>query len=184
MADFNHFFPTLLRHEGGFVNDPADPGGATNKGVTLGTFRLYAKSLLGVEPTLDNLRALTDEQAGKIYKKQYWDAIGGDAIRNQSLADIVFDFQVNAGNRSARLLQTVLNQLGAAPPLVVDGVVGKGTIVAVNTARSADVFNRFKQGRKDYYTQLAAQKPSLAKFLKGWLNRVESFTYAPDPQEA
>lgn len=184
MADFDSFFPTLLKHEGGFVNDPADPGGATNKGVTIATFRLYAKPLLGVEPTLENLRALTDEQAGKIYKKQYWDAIGGDAIRNQSLANIVFDFQVNAGNRSAKLLQSVLNDLGASPALSVDGVVGKGTLAAVNAATSAEVFARFKQGRKDYYTSLATRNPALARFLKGWLARTDSFTYAPDPQGA
>lgn len=182
MADFDSFFPTLLRHEGGFVNDPADPGGATNKGVTIATFRLYAQPLLGVEPTLENLRVLTDAQAGKIYKKQYWDAIGGDSILNQSLANIVFDFQVNAGNRSAKLLQSVLNDLGATPKLAVDGVVGKGTLSAVNTAKSAEVFARFKQGRKDYYTRLVGQRPALGKFLKGWLARTESFAYAPDPQ--
>ncbi|UPG88356.1 N-acetylmuramidase [Luteibacter aegosomaticola] len=175
MADFNSFFPTLLKHEGGFVNDPADPGGATNKGVTLKTFQLFAKSLLNIEPTLDNLKALTDEQAGKIYKKQYWDAIHGDAIALQPLANIVFDFQVNAGGNASRLLQRVLNQLGATPPLREDGVVGAGTLAALAKADAKAVYARYKQGRKDYYTNLVNQRPALAKFLKGWLNRVDSF---------
>ena len=73
MASFDVFFPTLLKYEGGFVNDPSDPGGATNKGVTLGAFQNCAKRYLGIEPTLDNLKALSDAQAGKIYKPLYWD---------------------------------------------------------------------------------------------------------------
>ena len=80
MADFNSFFPTLLKHEGGYVDDPVDPGGATNKGVTLATFRQCVQSLLGIESTLANLRALTDAQAGTIYKALYWDKIRGDQI--------------------------------------------------------------------------------------------------------
>ncbi|OCG94277.1 N-acetylmuramidase, partial [Xanthomonas euvesicatoria] len=92
MADFNAFFPTLLKHEGGFVNDPVDPGGATNKGITLSTFKACAQNLLGIEPSLANLRALTDAQAGVIYKAQYWDRLRADQIALQPLANIVFDF--------------------------------------------------------------------------------------------
>lgn len=175
MADFKLFFPTLLRHEGGFVDDPVDPGGATNKGVTLGTFKQCAQRLLGVAPTLDALKALTDDQAGVIYKALYWDPIQGDRIGLQPLADIVFDFQVNAGNRSAKLLQQVLNDLGAKPPLAVDGAIGKGTLAALQACDQKAAYARFKQGRIDYYRNLAEQRPALRKFLKGWLNRVASF---------
>src|SRR4051812_5514526 len=117
MASFELYFPTLLRHEGGFVNNPKDPGGATNKGVTLKTFETCARQYLGIEPTLDNLRALTDAQAARIYKPLYWDEVHGDEIELQELADIVFDFQVNAGGAASKLLQKVLNDLGARPPL-------------------------------------------------------------------
>lgn len=175
MADFNRFFPTLLKHEGGFVNDPADPGGATNKGVTLGTFQQCARSILGVDPTLDNLRALSDVDAGKIYKALYWDKIHGDEIALQDLANIVFDFQVNAGGNASKLLQRVLNAQGATPQLVVDGAIGAGTLAALGKVDNVAVYTAYKQGRKDYYNTLVAQRPGLGKFLKGWLNRVDSF---------
>ncbi|KAF1008867.1 MAG: hypothetical protein GAK28_00499 [Luteibacter sp.] len=175
MADFKSFFPTLLKHEGGFVNDPADPGGATNKGVTLATFNRCAQSLLGIAPSLATLRALTDEQAGTIYKALYWDAVRGDQIALQPLANIVFDFYVNAGAQATRLLQRVLNDLGASSQIAIDGVMGAGTMTALGKADAYAVYARFKQGRIDYYTALAERRPSLGKFLKGWLNRVASF---------
>jgi lysozyme family protein len=175
MASFDAFFPTLLKHEGGFVDDPADPGGATNKGVTLETFTRYARRYLGIEPTLDNLKALTDAQAAKIYKPLYWDEIRGDEIELQDLANIVFDFQVNAGGAASKLLQKVLNDLGASPPLSVDGDVGAGTMAALKRADAKSVYRAFKQGRIAYYQDLVERRPALAKFLAGWLKRVNSF---------
>lgn len=178
MASFDAFFPTLLRHEGGFVNDPVDPGGATNKGITMETFRNYAKQYLDIEPTLDNLKALTDAQAGKIYKPLYWDKVCGDEIESQALANIVFDFQVNAGGNASKLLQKVLNDLGAKPALQVDGDIGPTTMAVLTTMDRTEVFRRYKQGRIDYYHDLVARRPALGKFLNGWLSRVNSF---PDP---
>jgi len=175
MASFDAFFPTLLKHEGGFVNDPVDPGGATNKGVTMGTFKECAQKYLGIAPTLDNLRALTDAQAGKIYKPLYWDKVCGDDIALQDLANIVFDFQVNAGGNASKLLQRVLNELGAAPALEVDGDIGPGTMAALKKADQTAVYRRYKQGRIDYYRDLVDKRPPLGKFLNGWLKRVNSF---------
>jgi lysozyme family protein len=175
MASFDAFFPTLIKHEGGFVNDPVDPGGATNKGITMGTFQGCAKKYLNIEPTLENLKALTDAQAGKIYKPLYWDKVRGDEIALQELANIVFDFQVNAGGNAAKLLQRVLNELGATPPLGVDGDIGPGTMGALNGMDPKAVYRRYKQGRIAYYEDLVAKRPPLGKFLKGWLSRVNSF---------
>src|SRR6266568_5254221 len=160
MASFEAFFPTVLKHEGGFVNDPADPGGATNKGITLGTFEASAKKYLGIEPTLANLQALTDEQAAKIYKPLYWDEVHGDEIGLQELADIVFDFQVNAGGSASKLLQRVLNELGARPPLEVDGDIGPGTMTALKGMDQKAVYRRYKQGRIEYYQDLVAKRPA------------------------
>jgi lysozyme family protein len=92
MASFDLFLPMLLKFEGGYVDDPDDPGGETNKGVTMAVFRGCSQSLLGVAPTSDNLKALTDAQAGIIYKALYWDKIQGDGINLQDLANIVCDF--------------------------------------------------------------------------------------------
>jgi len=175
MAEFNIFLPMLLRFEGGFVDDPDDPGGATNKGITLRTFNGCAQRLLGIEPTLDNLKHLTNEQAGIIYKALYWDKIKADEFTLQELANIVCDFYVNAGTIAIKLLQRVLNAMGASPHLADDGTIGDATLQALRPVDQKDVYRRYKQGRRAYYETLVTEHPVLRKFLNGWLNRVNSF---------
>ncbi|RMH69973.1 MAG: N-acetylmuramidase [Gemmatimonadetes bacterium] len=173
MANFDAFIKTLLKHEGGFVDHPNDPGGATNKGITMNTFKQHAQSLLGVEPTLDNLKALTDEQAAKIYKKMYWDRIKGDDMQLQELAEIVFDFYVNAGANASKLLQRVICDMGQQ--IAVDGGIGPATLRALNQLDQKEVYRRYKKGRLEYYQNLCEKNPKLKVFLKGWTNRVNSF---------
>jgi len=175
MADFNAFFPTLLRFEGGFVDDPADPGGATNKGITLQTFDSCARRLLGIDPTFEALKDLTDAQAWTIYKTLYWDTVRGNDIALQPLANIVCDFYVNAGGNAGKLLQRILNALGATPSLVVDGCIGPGTLHALKSMDQNEIYQHYKHGRMAYYQELVANHPSLHKFLRGWLNRVNAF---------
>jgi len=175
MASFDPFLPTLLRFEGGYVNDPADPGGATNKGVTLQTFRAFGRQLLGVDPTLDNLKRLTDVQAGTIYKTLYWDRLRADEIGLQPLAEILVDFHVNAGAGAIKLLQRVLNDLQVQPLLSVDGVMGPGSRQALLRMDPTPVYRHYRQGRSVYYEDLARQRPSLQRFLTGWLARVAAF---------
>jgi len=175
MADFHRFAPILFKHEGGYVDDPVDPGGATNRGITMATFRSCARELLGIEPTPEALRQLTEMQAATIYKVLYWDAIRGDEMPSQHIANIVCDFQVNAGASSARLLQRVLNLLGAEPRLRIDGRIGNATLRALRMADPNNVHVLFQNGRRDYYRDLVQRRPPLARFLKGWLRRVDSF---------
>jgi lysozyme family protein len=173
VANFDLFLPLLLKFEGGFVDDPSDPGGATNKGITLHTFRDCAQSLLGIEPTLANLKALTDQQAGTIYKAKYWTQTHGDEMVSQELANIVCDFYVNAGTKATKLLQTILVDMGAT--LSIDGALGSASMQALAAVDQREVYRRYKQGRIKYYENLVQSQPSLGKFLKGWLNRVNSF---------
>lgn len=175
MASLERFFPHLLQFEGGFVNDPADPGGATNKGITLTTFQRYAAAVLGVAPTLENLRGLSDAQAFSIYKVGYWDPLHADDIVDQPLAEILFDFHVNAGAAAVRVLQGALNDTGAKPRLAADGVMGQGTLQALLATDQVGLYRIYKQRRIDFYQDLVERKPSLAKFLNGWLKRVNSF---------
>jgi len=175
MASLERFFPHLLQFEGGFVNDPADPGGATNKGITLVTFQRYAAAVLGVAPTLENLRGLSDAQAFGIYKVGYWDPLHADDIVDQLLAEIFFDFHVNAGAAAVRVLQGALNDTGAKPRLAADGFMGPGTLQALQSTDQAGLYRIYKQRRIDFYHDLVARKPSLTKFLNGWLKRVNSF---------
>lgn len=174
MANFYAFFPTLLKHEGGFVNDPDDPGGATNKGITFGTFKRYAEPYLNIAPTLENLRRLTDEQAGIIYKRRYWDVLRADLIPSQQFANMFFDFFVNAGGNAVKVLQRTLNDAFGAS-LAVDGGMGDKTFSALMNAPLDRLYTEYKEARAQYYRDLADRNPSLAKFLRGWLNRVASF---------
>lgn len=175
MANFDLYFPKLLKHEGGYVNDPVDPGGATNKGITMNTFKRYAKSLLGVEPTLENLKQLSDEQAKKIYKVIYWAPACGDEINHQLTAEIMIDFGINAGmGRAVKKMQQLLIAKGFTK-VKADGVCGPITYNAINGADTIQLYMEYKNARKDYYTSLVAAKPELKKFLKGWINRTNSF---------
>lgn len=176
MADFSIALPITLEFEGGYVNNPRDPGGETNLGITMRVFAVTAHPLLGIAPTSDNLKKLTRAQAGIIYRENYWKPIQGDSIQLQELANIVFDFYVNSGTHASSLLQRVLNEMGASPQLVVDGGVGQSTLAALNALAQAEVYKRYKQGRIEYYEGLGKQFP---EFLHGWLNRVAAF---PDLQ--
>lgn len=184
MASFDLFLPILLDFEGGYVNDPTDPGGETNKGITMSVFQRCAHPLLGIEPTSQNLKALTDAQAAIIYKRKYWDKICGDQFQSQELANIVCDFYVNAGTHATLLLQRLMNAAGArvAAPVHVaeDGCIGPASIQALNSLPQRELYLQYKHGRIDYYRRLAHRFP---QFVRGWLNRVNAFPdFAPAPE--
>ena len=177
-AIFKAFLPTILKHEGGFVNNPADPGGATNKGITIGTFQKYGESLLAVEPTLENLKKLTDEQAGLIYEQIYWNKLSGEEIKDVQVAYQYVDFYINAGSNAIRTMQRVLNSLGK--PVPVTGIMDRDTLDAINAVNGEQLFNAFRARRIQYYERLVEKKPQMEQFLKGWKARANSFVYSPD----
>ena len=173
MADFAAFLPMVLKFEGGFADDRADSGGITNKGITLTTFFGCAQRILNAAPTLENLRSLTDRQAGDIYRALYWNVVQGDEMPLQDLANIVCDFYVNAGVNATKLLQQVMNECGAA--VAVDGSIGPASVRELAALDQTEVYRRYKAGRAAYYENLARAQPGLSKFLDGWLDRVNSF---------
>ena len=177
VANFDAFLPILLRFEGGYVDDPDDPGGETNKGITMAMFQECSHELIGLDPTSQNLRNLTDAQAGIIYRARYWNKMQGDAFALQGLADIVCDFYVNAGTRATQLLQHVVNDMGGR--VVEDGTIGPATLQALAGLKQGEVYRRYKASRIAYYRSLVQEKPALAKFLQGWLNRVNAFPDTP-----
>jgi lysozyme family protein len=180
MAEFDIALPITLQFEGGYVFNPNDPGGETNLGITMATFQHTAHNLLGIDPTSDHLKALTPAQAGIIYQANYWSPVQGDSLQLQELANILFDFYVNAGTHASSLLQTVLNRMGAQPALVVDGSIGQATLNALASLPANDVYNNYKQGRCAYYQNLGIQYPM---FLNGWLKRANAFPDLPPSQE-
>lgn len=94
MADFEQAVALVLKHEGGYVNDPTDPGGETNFGISKRSF-----------PALD-IRSITRDQAARIYRNEYWSEINGYQISDQSYANSLLDFAVNCGTVAARFAAT------------------------------------------------------------------------------
>ncbi|HUS00805.1 MAG TPA: glycosyl hydrolase 108 family protein [Chitinophagaceae bacterium] len=164
---------SVLKTEGGFINDPKDPGGATNKGICWNTWQSSAMSILGINPTLQNLENLTEDQAMSIYKNLYWDKVNADNITDGDIRYLIFDFYVNAGGNSVKVLQRTLNQLGSN--VSVDGAMGAQTLSAINSANKIDLYNTYKANRQAYYNNIVANNPSQSKWINGWTNRVNSF---------
>ena len=119
--NFDKCLQLVLKHEGGYVNHPNDPGGMTNYGVTKKVYEKY----LGKEVTETDMKDMSLEHVGEIYKKKYWDKVRGDDLPS-GLDWAVFDFAVNAGvSRAAKVLQGFI-------ATSVDGVIGSGTLKAID----------------------------------------------------
>jgi lysozyme family protein len=173
----------IVAREGGFVNDPDDPGGATNFGVTIDTMRRLGLDLdgNGIIDTAD-LRALTRARAVDIFIAQYYHRTG-IARLPEALRPSVFDMQVNAGANAVRILQTLLREMGHA--VDVDGVIGPQTVAAAQAAASAapdHIADAYGIARRNYYLRLADARPASRKFARtrsgakgGWIRRAEEF---------
>jgi lysozyme family protein len=173
---FDELIGSVLNFEGGFSDNPNDHGGITNRGITFATFKLGAEKYLGMEPTLENLKNLTVEQAKTLYRKMYWEPMGGPKIMNKQVAHIMFDMAVDSGVGTAvRYMQKTLNNMGNS--LAVDGVAGPLTLNAINTANSNELFNNFKTARINFYKAIIANDPTQKVFEQGWMNRVNSFVW-------
>ena len=152
----------VLKHEGGYVNDPLDSGGRTNLGVTQRVWEEF----VGHPVSEADMRALTPEKVAPMYKVKYWDRSFCDKLP-KGVDYVVFDFAVNAGTgRSVKTLQTAMG-------VVADVIVGNQTLGIINSANPKDVVSKFSDARADFYQGIVARKPDQARFIRGWLNRVE-----------
>ena len=151
--------PNLLAHEGGYVDHPNDPGGATNWGITIGTL----SAARGRRVSKSEVRALTRDEALEIYKSRYWDTVQGDELP-RGVDYAVYDYSVNSGpGRAARELQRVV---GAG----ADGVVGPETLRAIRTCGKpmTTIVNELCDRRLAFMKRLRTWKT----FGKGWSRRV------------
>ena len=166
MADYKKLKPFILKWEGGYVNDKDDLGGATNKGVTLATFR----SVYGQGKTANDLRNMTDQQWETIFKKHFWDKWRADEIEDQNVAIILVDWLWASGSYGIKIPQRVLG-------VTVDGIVGAKTIAAVNAKDGKSFFKEVRQERIDFIDRICNSRPQNKKFKKGWLNRINALKY-------
>jgi lysozyme family protein len=164
MADtFDTCLAFTLREEGGYVDDPADPGGATNMGITLVTYRQWSENAnLGSTQVQD----MTERTARAIYRSLYWNPLRADAL--PAGVDLsVFDMGVNAGIwGSARLLQRAVGFTGEE----VDGCIGPETLAAAGKWDPRTLVNDLAKQQLAYYRTLS----DFPRFGTGWLNRTEA----------
>lgn len=155
MKNFNDYLKVILKHEGGYVNNPKDPGGETKYGISKRAF-----------PGL-NIKELTVEDASAIYYHNYWIKLNLTNIKNEELKLHIFDMAVNAGIKTAiKLLQSIVGT-------TQDRVLGPRTEAKIDLYEG-DIVEEYKKARINYYNTLVKNKPQLQVFIKGWINRVNS----------
>ena len=188
MANVDSLLPYILKFEGGFVNDPADAGGATNKGVTIATWRQvgYDKDG-GGDIDVADLKMLTDADVrNRVLKPAFWDRWKADRIKSQGVANILVDWVWGSGKHGIVIPQRLLG-------VVPDGIVGEKTLAAVNAADPRQLFDAIFEARKKFLhditnqsiaryeckigrkaTEAELKKHTNKRFINGWLNRLEA----------
>jgi lysozyme family protein len=155
-SNFQECLDLVLKSEGGWVNNPADPGGETNLGVTKRVWEEY------IGHAVQSLKKLTKDDVAPMYELKYWRPCYCEVLP-RGLDFVVFSMGVNAGpGRSVKLLQ---QSIGCVP----DGVIGPRTRELISASNSANLIAKFSETRREYYRSLK----TFPIFGKGWLARVD-----------
>ena len=171
MADPKKLIPFILKWEGGFVNDPDDLGGATNKGITIGTFGEYRKRKGLPPPTVNDLKNLSDKDWYEIFKTLYWDRWKADEIKSQSIADILVDWIWASEMHGIKIPHDLVG-------VIPDGIVGPKTLAAVNSRNPRELFDQIKIAGFDFIEDICRERPANNKFKRGWMNhRINDISY-------
>lgn len=161
-AIFQRWVEITLGFEGGYSDDPHDPGGETNFGISK---RSYPN---------EDIANMTRERAIAIYHRDFWEKPAINTLPNV-VAGKVFDLAVNLGARAAiRLLQRALNHEGATPLLATDGVIGPATRTSAEQLAGTPILNRLRAEAANHYVNLATVNPTLRRYLRGWLRRASA----------
>lgn len=171
MAKIEVLAPFILSWEGGFVNDPRDRGGATNKGVTISTWQRqgYDKNGDGRIDVRD-LRLITNADATRIMRINFWNRWNADEIEDQSIANLLVDWVWGSGKYGIIIPQRLL---GVQP----DGVVGIMTLKALNSKDPKTLFKDLWVRRQKYLKDICVSRPQNEAFLSGWLRRLNGIRY-------
>ncbi len=172
MANYEQALQWILSHEGGYVNDPDDPGGETYKGVARKMNSKWdgwlvvdmLKRQSGFPANLDKDTEL-QEAVKSFYQINYWDRIKGDHIQNQEVATSIFDFAVNAGvSTSSSLAQLVVGT-------TQDGVIGNQSIAQINGFDPEHFIASFTVAKIARYISIVKKRPTSKKYFYGWVCR-------------
>lgn len=206
MANFQPIYEKTLKKEGGFqkfANDSANYVNGkligTNRGISAQAYATF----YGKTPTEADMKALTAEQAYTIYKRNYWDKINGDLIKNQSVAEMMFQFVIGSGLGQISNLKDIANSVNGKVIFVSnDKPFTAAEIELINQLNALNYWTALKAWRLKFYntivandiakwekangrkiTEAEALKYTDKQFLKGWINRLNSYTFEPTTDE-
>jgi lysozyme family protein len=178
---FGEALNIVLSHEGGYANVTGDRGGETYRGISRVNWPNWPGwQIIDQNKPLKNNQVikntLLDNLVSIFYKIQFWDAIQADKLP-ASIRPLAFDFAVNSGTKTAiTSLQKVLVDT-TGKKIAIDGRIGQQTIALANQVQPKVLFDNYKNARLQFFNNIVANNPGQKKFLKGWLNRLNSFQY-------
>jgi len=173
-ADYRKYVPFVLRWEGGVSNNAADRGGLTCKGITYKTYNALCQTVLKKEPDREHFLSLTDEEVG-LFVKHYWDkSTNNNQIASQKIAEAITSWYWGSGRLGLKWYQQMLNKEYGCK-LVVDGIIGRASIEAINSIDPDSLFRMSIKYRRERIYTIVNYDPSQRIFLKGWLNRLRDF---------
>lgn len=159
--NFDFCLKEVLKHEGGYVDHPKDPGGATNLGCTKKVWEEW----IGHEVTKDDIRALTVSDVAPLYKKKYWDVVRGDELPS-GVDSSVFDCAINSGTgRAAKIAQKICG-------VAQDGAIGPTSLAAIKRICEEEGVRYFIEEYNDARLRFLQALPTFEHFGKGWSKRV------------
>ena len=172
MSEFQPALQKVLSHEGGYVNDPDDPGGETYRGVARNMHSKWSgwvridmcKNQSGFPANLEKDTELQNEIA-RFYQINFWDKINGDNIQNQLVANSIFDFSVNAGVKTSASLAQLVVETEA------DGVIGPQSLEKINAFDPDHFLAVFTLAKIARYMAIIRKRPASKKYLYGWITR-------------
>lgn len=186
LSDFYRSIGIILKHEGGLANNPNDPGGITNFGVSM---RFAARELTrdldgdgfvdgdfdhdgDIDP--DDIRVMTSTQAIDVYRRYWWDKYHYELVPHQDAATKIFDCSVNMGPKAAhKLVQRAANACGVEPQLLVDGQLGNKSFFAIGSLAEQTFLRALCLEQKRFYDRIIVVNPKLEEFRKGWYRRAK-----------
>jgi lysozyme family protein len=162
LKNYDAAFANVIKSEGGYVNDPKDPGGMTNLGCTAVVWAAFKGKPVS-EVTEAEMKALTPADVKPVYKKNYWDKVSGDNLPD-GVDYCCFDCAINSGpGRAVKFLQEIV---GVNP----DGGIGPQTLAAVKNFDPKDLVAKYSAKRQAFLEGL----DTFSHFGKGWTSRINS----------
>lgn len=184
MADFEPILKHTFKWEGGYQNYANDTANYNSLGQLVGTNRgISAKaweSYFKKPPRIEDIKAITPELAKKIYKKNYWEPIKGDLIKNQDVAALMFQAFIGSGYVGLKHIKEAINDTAGKQLVPINNAaITRKEAEIINKLPQKNFFNTLKEKRRAFFYYLEKSNPDkYSKFIKGWINRLNSFTFS------